>query len=239
MPIGLATLRIIKPGEEGLLRQIAHCEADVVLVRNLATIGFFGRHAPETTLVGDYSLNVANELTADLFRRQGLERLVPSYDLNWEQLVALLGADRSGLVRGGRPSAHSHVSHGALRVRGHAFDGHDYRDCGRPCDRHRVELRDRVGSAFPLVADTGCRNTVYNSVAQCAAELVPRMLAAGLRHLRVELLRETPAECGPLLDRYSRVLCRPGRWPHHLARAASAQPVGRDSRHVPVDQGEP
>jgi putative protease len=84
--------------------------------------------------------------------------------------------------------------------------GHDWRDCGRPCDTHRVELRDRVGSEFPLVADTGCRNTVYNSVAQSAAELVPRMLAAGLQHLRVELLRETAAECGPLLNRYSRVL---------------------------------
>ncbi len=206
MPIGLATLRIIKPGEEGLLRQIAHCEADVVLARNLATIGFFGRHAPETTLVGDYSLNVANELTADLFRRQGLKRLVPSYDLNWEQLVALLGQIDPGLFE---VVVHQHIP--MFHMEHCVFaatlsTGHDYRDCGRPCDTHRVELRDRVGSAFPLVADTGCRNTVYNSVAQSAAELVPRMLAAGLRHLRVELLRESPAECGPLLDRYSRVL---------------------------------
>ena len=45
-------------------------------------------------------------------------------------------------------------------------DGKDWRDCGRPCDHHRVELLDRVGAGFPLLADTGCRNTVFNSVAQ-------------------------------------------------------------------------
>ena len=43
-------------------------------------------------------------------------------------------------------------------------NGKDWRDCGRPCDRHEVTLRDRTGANFPLAADTGCRNTVFNSV---------------------------------------------------------------------------
>jgi putative protease len=84
--------------------------------------------------------------------------------------------------------------------------GKDWRDCGRPCDRHRVELRDRVGAAFPVLADTGCRNTVFNAVPQSAAEFLPRMLGLGLRWFRVELLREPAAEVGPLLERYARVL---------------------------------
>ena len=84
--------------------------------------------------------------------------------------------------------------------------GRDWRDCGRPCDRHRVELRDRVGAEFPVLVDVGCRNTVYNAVAQSAAEFVPRMRALGLRHFRVELLREGPDEVGPLLEQYARVL---------------------------------
>ena len=57
--------------------------------------------------------------------------------------------------------------------------GKDYRDCGRPCDRHRVDLKDRAGVSHPLVADVGCRNTVYNGTAQSAAEFVPRMLKLG------------------------------------------------------------
>jgi putative protease len=206
VPIGLATLRVIKPGEEGLLRQIGNCQADVVLVRNLASVTFFREHYPELPLVGDYSLNVANELTADLFRGQGLGRLVPSYDLSWEQLTALLGRIDPGLfevvVHQHMPMFHMEHCVFAATMSG----GKDWRDCGRPCDRHRVELRDRAGAEFPLVADTGCRNTVYNSVAQSAAEYIPRMLSLGLHHYRVELLRESPAEVAPLLDRYARVL---------------------------------
>jgi U32 family peptidase len=52
-------------------------------------------------------------------------------------------------------------------------DGKDWRDCGRPCDHHKVDLRDRVGAAFPVTPDAGCRNTVYNAVPQSAAEYVP------------------------------------------------------------------
>jgi putative protease len=48
--------------------------------------------------------------------------------------------------------------------------GKDYRDCGRPCDTHRVALRDRVGAELPLKADAGCRNTVFNNRAQTGAE---------------------------------------------------------------------
>ena len=66
MPIALATLRVLKPGEEGLLRQIAKCEPDAVLVRNLAGLTFFAEQAPHVPRIGDYSLNITNELTADL-----------------------------------------------------------------------------------------------------------------------------------------------------------------------------
>ena len=84
--------------------------------------------------------------------------------------------------------------------------GKDFRDCGRPCETHKLELRDRVGANFPVHPDTGCRNTVFNSVAQSAAEYVGRMLELGLRTFRVDLLRETPQQVGALLDRYARVV---------------------------------
>ena len=60
-------------------------------------------------------------------------------------------------------------------------NGKDHRDCGRPCDTHKVELRDRVGANFPVHPDTGCRNTVFNSVAQSGAEYVGRMRELGVR----------------------------------------------------------
>ena len=67
-------------------------------------------------------------------------------------------------------------------------------------------MKDRVGQAHPLVADVGCRNTLFNAAAQSAAEYVPRMRQLGIEHFSVELLRESPAEAIKLLDRYARVL---------------------------------
>ena len=60
--------------------------------------------------------------------------------------------------------------------------------------------------AHPLIPDVGCRNTVYNAQAQTGVEYVPEMRKLGLRHFRVELLRENAAETGRILDRYTRVL---------------------------------
>ncbi len=71
-------------GGTGLLRQVGTCAPDVVLVRNLAALEFFRDGGVETRaksagesprLRGDYSLNVVNELTADLFRGEGLESI--------------------------------------------------------------------------------------------------------------------------------------------------------------------
>jgi len=205
-PIALATPRIVKPGEDGLLLQIANCRPDAVLVRNLAALSFFGERLPRIPLIGDYSLNVANELTAGLLVESGLETIVPSYDLNLEQLLAMLRRIDPALFE---VVLHQHVPmfHMEHCVFSHALsNGKDFHDCGRPCDLHRVELRDHVGEAHPLAADVGCRNTLFNARAQSAAPYVPRLAAAGIRQFRVELLQEAGGEVGALLDTYARVL---------------------------------
>jgi putative protease len=206
MPIGLATIRVIKPNELGLLQQVADCEPDFVLVRNLTGLSFFPRVAPQMPLVADYSLNIANELTAALIADRGVVRMVPSYDLNWKQLAAMLArfpADRFEAV------IHQHMPmfHMEHCVFCHTLStGTSFKDCGRPCVEHKVDLRDRAGAAHPLIADVGCRNTVYNGTAQSAAEYVPRMLELGIRDYRVELLRESPDDAIELLNRYARVI---------------------------------
>ena len=84
--------------------------------------------------------------------------------------------------------------------------GKDYRDCGRPCERHQVDLKDRVGQPHPLIPDAGCRNTVLNAQAQSAIEFIPQMRQLGIRHVRIELLRQRGGEVAPLLRRYNDVL---------------------------------
>src|SRR5262249_35158921 len=73
IPVGLAPLRILKPGEDGFQSLVVRADPDIVLVRNLASVGLFRQQLPGARLIGDFSLNVANELTADLLIRAGLE----------------------------------------------------------------------------------------------------------------------------------------------------------------------
>ena len=201
-PITLATVRIVKPGEVGLLKMLAEMQPAAILVRNLAGMSFFRDQFPQLPLVGDYSLNITNELTAGLLLELGLQRLTPGYDLNWAQLQAMLAHIDPGQFE---LVLHQHMPmfHMEHCVFAHTLsNGKDHRDCGRPCDRHRVSLRDRAGIEHPLVADVGCRNTLFNGTAQSAASFIPQALNAGLRHYRVELLTETAQEVQPLLQGY-------------------------------------
>jgi len=84
--------------------------------------------------------------------------------------------------------------------------GHDYKDCGRPCEKNRVELKDRMGALLPLKADAGCRNTVFNNRAQSGAEYVTHLLGLGVRHFRVEFVNESPIEVEKTLRSYQALL---------------------------------
>jgi putative protease len=201
--IFVAPPRIFKMGEDWVLKQVRSCEADGYLVRNYDHLQYFGADC----CVGDYSLNVANHLSAGYFKNKfRLERLTASYDLNFEQLEALL--------RGAPPewfeiTIHQHIP--MFHMEHCVFcaflsSGTDYTNCGRPCDHHDVQLRDRVGALHPLKADAGCRNTVFNTLAQTGADYVDQMLALGARNFRLEFLNETPDQIKQTIGRYRQLL---------------------------------
>jgi putative protease len=201
--IFVALPRIFKPGEEWTLEQVRSCNADGYLVRNYDHLKFFARDRR----IGDYSLNVANRLAADYFKNQfSLERVTASYDLNFQQLEALLLAAPPEWFE---VTIHQHMP--MFHMEHCVFcaflsNGTDFRNCGRPCDVHDVRLRDRVGAEHPLKADVGCRNTVFNSLAQTGAEYVSRMMELGVRHFRVEFLNETPEQVTQTISKYHRLL---------------------------------
>ncbi len=186
--IFVAPPRIFKTGEEWILQQVRSCEADGYLLRNYDHLKFFAG----SRCVGDFSFNVANGLSADYFKNHfDLERLTASYDLNITQLEALL---ESAPPEWFEITIHQHIP--MFHMEHCVFcaflsKGTDYTNCGRPCDKHQVQMRDRVGMEHPLKADAGCRNTLFNGRAQTGAEYAGRLMELGARHFRIEFVNET------------------------------------------------
>ena len=56
--------------------------------------------------------------------------------------------------------------------------GHSYRDCGKPCEKHHVELKDQFGNFHFIKADQECRNTMFNAIPQSAAKKIKTLLQA-------------------------------------------------------------
>ena len=199
----VAPPRIFKTGEEWTLEQVRSCNADGYLVRNYDHLKFFA----SDRRIGDFSLNVANRPAADYFKnRFGLERVTASYDLNFQQLEALLSAAPPEWFE---VTIHQHMP--MFHMEHCVFcaflsSGTDFRNCGRPCDVHDVRLRDRVGAEHPVKADVGCRNTVFNALAQTGAEYMSRMIELGVRHFRVEFLNETPEQVTQTIAKYRQLL---------------------------------
>ena len=201
--IFVAPPRIFKTGEEWILQQVRSCNADGYLIRNYDHLKFFANDRRR----GDYSLNVANRLAADYFKNQfGLERLTPSYDLNFQQLEALL---RAAPPEWFEVTVHQHMP--MFHMEHCVFcaflsSGTDYMNCGRPCDRHAVKLRDRVGAEHGLKADAGCRNTVFNALPQTGAEYMAKMIELGVRHFRLEFLDEPVETVERTIAKYQQLL---------------------------------
>jgi putative protease len=196
----VATTRVQKPGEHKIDHHLARLVPDAVLVRSWGSLAVLGREA--LALHGDFSLNVTNSISAAWVLARGLDTITAAHDLDRDQLLALVDATPRGRIA---VTVHHHVPtfHTEHCVYAHLLStGRDYKTCGRPCERHAVALRDRVGMVHPVVVDVGCRNTVFNAQAQTAASLVPDLIARGVWRFRIELVRETAAETRRLFEAY-------------------------------------
>ena len=198
----LATPRILKPGETGYLKLIERAEPDGLLLRNLAALNYY-KDRSDLVKIGDFSLNVANPLTAKILREAAhLDRLTISYDLNISQVLDLLEKTPPDWLE---LTLHQHMP--MFHMEHCVFctflsSGTTYKDCGRPCEKHTVHLRDRIGQLHRLQADVGCRNTLFNGRAQTGARFLPQLLASGLRHFRIELLDENQTDSLSTIQSY-------------------------------------
>ncbi len=230
----VASPRVLKPGEERIADFLLSCGCPI-LVRPAGLLhALRGRSHPE--LIGDFSLNAANVLTATELFGMGLAALTPTHDLNAEQ-VAELARRVAGPIEA---IAYQHLP--VFHTEHCVFcrflsSGTSYRDCGRPCEKHTVALRDAAGREHPVMADAGCRNTVFGAEAQQAAERLDLWRAAGIRDFRLEFAHESAAQVESITRAFADALA--GRvTPRELAaRLPKLAPRGVTEGSLYVPQG--
>ena len=218
--VQVASPRVIKPGEERVVNFLRKLDCPI-LVRGAGLLHELQAQGV-TELIGDFSLNAANVLSAQLLRDAGVTRLAPTHDCNAVQIgemVRQLGSDALEVI------AYHHLP--VFHTEHCVFcrflsNGTSYKDCGRPCEQHQVALRDRNGRAHPVIADVGCRNTVFGSEAQEGSKHMASWLAAGVRHIRLEFVQERAPEVTQVVQLFR----------HGLSGAMSWHEVGRSLRQA-------
>ncbi len=200
----VASPRILKPGESRIVDFLVNLDCEILVRATGILHTLQSSHA--RTLIGDFSLNAANSIAARRYLSMGLSRLTPTHDLNAAQI-----ADLARKVGGSHIEAIAYQHLPVFHTEHCVFcrflsSGTSYKDCGRPCEKHRVELRDHTGRAHPVMADVGCRNTVFGAEAQEASAHLETWRAAGISHFRLEFAHESHDEVRAIANAFAAAL---------------------------------
>ncbi len=201
----IATTRILKPSEYYNLNTIIRCNPDLILARNLGAIEYL-KSKTTIPLIGDFSFNATNSLTLDYLVSKGLLSVNVSYDLNQDQLFDMVkSSDPSKMeVTLHQYMPEFHMEHCVFAA--FMSNGSSFKDCGKPCEKHEVKLKDPYGNMHFLKADQECRNTFFKATPQSAGFLVKELKERGVANFRLEALSETAEEINLKIVTYLKLL---------------------------------
>ncbi|WP_075083904.1 U32 family peptidase [Mariniblastus fucicola] len=233
----VASPRILKPSEQNIIRFLTSLECEILVRSGGLLHDLLQTEIDRDLLIGDFSLNAANALAVETYQQMGLSRITPTYDLNAQQVSEL--AEQVD-PRGIEVIAFSHLP--VFHTEHCVFcrflsDGTDNTNCGHPCETHRIAVRDAQGREHPVMADVGCRNTVFGAEAQTDPQSIASWQEAGIANFRLEFVYQTPEQIVAIADAFRSHLDGM-TMAHDLAtvlEANSPQQTTRGSLFVPQD----
>lgn len=189
----------------GQLLSGARLPIDGLLVTNVGAIRKFRELS--YPLIGDYCLNIYNELAARMYREFGLARIAPSIELN--------AADFAALIRNA-PLPVEIVAHGSPVVMYMELDLYENAEVFEPIaeednqyvdNRHAVLMTDQGEN--PVYRDHHGRNHMTLAKELCYLPLVPELLQAGVSFFRIEGCTYTPEQLRGIVQAYKHALEAP------------------------------
>lgn len=122
-------------------------------------------------------------------------------------------------------------------------DGTSYKNCGRPCERHHVQLRDRVGQLHPLLADARVPEHAVQRTRSDGSRLPPGLPPPGSFRFRLELLDDPRKKyafwCPATGNCWTAPARRPGSSGNWMSRNSSApRKVRSGPDNVPLNNGQ-
>ena len=205
----VASPRILKPAEQKVIRFLESLGCDILvrsagLLHDLQT----AKLADDCKLIGDFSLNVSNAVSAFEILDRGVTRFSPTYDLNSQQIIDLTEHVDAGNIE---VICYSHLP--VFHTEHCVFcrflsEGTDNTNCGHPCETHQIAVRDQQGREHPVMADVGCRNTVFGAEAQTDVEAMNAWVSAGLRHYRVEFVHEKADQVAEIVNGFGELFAK-------------------------------
>ncbi len=198
-----ASPRVLKPSEQNVIKFLLSLECDILvrsggllkdLVEDPRSIG---------KLIGDFSLNAANFLSVETYLAMGLKRITPTYDLNGQQIAELtqqIPAEKLEVI------AYSHLP--VFHMEHCVFcrflsEGTDSSNCGHPCEKHQISIEDNQGRKHPVMADVGCRNTVFGAEVQFDGQCVEQWWQTGIKDFRIEFVHQTGDQISEVLTAFN------------------------------------
>ena len=232
----VASPRILKPSEQKILRFLLSLNCSL-LIRSGGLLHDLINSDQSPGLDGDFSLNIANVLTLESFLELGLDRLTPTYDLNAEQIAELGG---SVYLPHLEVVAYQHLP--VFHTEHCVFcrflsNGTDSTNCGHPCEKHQVSVRDSHGRRHAVLADVGCRNTVFGAEAQFDSNSIRKWLQAGIQHFRIEFVHHNSEQVKTITNLFLKFLSGSIPLPQFQKQVGSqsVQGVTQGSLFVPSD----